>query len=403
MRPVVFTIPGINWDVPGYGLMLMIGLFAGIWWAARRALRSGGNPDVVLNCGFIAIIGGVVGARAMYVFHYWEQFRTHGNFLQILWAIFDVSKGGLEHYGGFILTIAVVLAWLRWREKVSIRWYLDIIAPSAALGLAFGRVGCLLNGCCFGGTCDLPWALRFPFGSNVCMHQWTERLPGGELRQELLYTDRVSGVTMPLLRDLGRASDARLDELARIRLATLALKQRVDASGDPNEKRQLRAQIDELQQAGGKDLRRLIAICENMNTYGLSAGELRALAQSYRTAPVHPAQPYATVTAVLIALLLNALYWRRTRDGQVICTLLLLEPVTRWLLEVIRADNPLDTVGVFTISQFLALCMSLLGLIGLLVLQRMPPRSPRARIWEPPADEPPRAQNPGRRKTANAG
>jgi phosphatidylglycerol:prolipoprotein diacylglycerol transferase len=389
MRPVIFTIPGIHWDVPGYGLMLMVGLFVAIWWAARRALRSGGNPDVILNCGFIAIIGGVVGSRAMYVIHYWDQFRTHGNFLQVAWAVIDVSKGGLEFYGGFILTTLSALAWLRWWEKVSIRWYMDIIAPSAALGLAIGRIGCFLNGCCFGGTCDLPWAVRFPFGSNVCVHQWKERLPGGGIRKELLYTDPASGVAMPLLRDFFTASDARLDELAQLRREMLALKDRIDASNDPAEKQSLRARLDELQRAGGKDLRKLITVCENMNKYGMSAHELRALAESYRTAPVHPTQLYSTVTALLIALFLNALYWRRTRDGQVICTLLLIEPVSRWVLEVIRADNPIDAIGRFTISQFLALCMTLVGLIGLLVLQRMAPRSPRAALWEPPEEEPP--------------
>ena len=394
MRPVVFTIPGINWDVPGYGLMLMVGLFVAIWWAARRALKSGGNPDVVLNCGFIAIIGGVVGARAMYVIHYWDQFRTHGDFLQIAWSIVDVSKGGLEHYGGFILTTVAALAWLRWKEKVSVRWYMDIIAPSAALGLAFGRIGCLLNGCCFGGTCDLPWAMRFPFGSNVCVHQWKEHVPGGEIREELLYTDRASGVAMPLLRDFFKTPDAKLEELAKIRREALALKGRIDLSSDPAEKQRLRARIDDLERAGGKDLRKLVTVCENMSRYGVSAHELRAMAESYRTAPVHPTQPYSTITAVLIALFLSALYWRRTRDGQVICTLLLIEPMTRWLLEVIRADNPIDTIGMFTISQFLALCMTLAGLIGLLILQRMPPRSSRARIWKPPDEEP-----PGKKKT----
>ena len=83
MKPVLFTIPGINWDVPSYGLMLMLGLFVSIWWAARRAMKSRANPDVILNCGFIAIFAGVVGCRAMYVFHYWDaQFANRGGFIE---------------------------------------------------------------------------------------------------------------------------------------------------------------------------------------------------------------------------------------------------------------------------------------------------------------------------------
>ena len=139
----------------------------------------------------------------------------------------------------------------------------------------------------------------------------------------------------------------------------------------------------------------------NLQKYDLTFAELRGLAESHRSLPVHPTQLYSVVTALLIALLLNALYWRRTRDGQVICTLLLIEPVSRWLLEVIRADNPVDTIGMFTISQFLAVCMTLLGLIGLLVLQRMAPRSRRAVPWEPPPEE--SGEKPSKRKPTATG
>src|SRR5574337_1127729 len=111
MAPVLFHLPVCGRAVPGYGVMLMIGFFLSIWWAAKRAEKSGANPDVVLNCGFIALICGVVGCRLMYVVHYWDQFKYQGDFLHILWAIVDVTKGGLEFYGGFILTVICVLAW----------------------------------------------------------------------------------------------------------------------------------------------------------------------------------------------------------------------------------------------------------------------------------------------------
>ncbi len=404
MKPVIFTLPWIDWDIPGYGLMLMAGLFISIWWAARRALKSGGNPDVILNCGFIAIIGGVVGCRAMYVIHYWDQFASRGNFFEVAWAIIDVSKGGLEFYGGFILCAVAALAWLRWWEKVSIRWYMDIIAPSAALGLAIGRIGCFLNGCCFGGTCDLPWAVRFPFGSNACIHQWQEHLPGGELREELLGTDIAAGTAIagPLRREILSTPPEKIEKIVRIRRELLACQAQLSSVKDPAEKNRLNARIDTLRREGGDDVNVFGPTGDNMDRYGLSAVELRALAESYRALPVHPTQLYSTVTALLVALFLNALYWRRTRDGQVICALLLIEPLTRWLLEVIRADNPVDTIGMFTISQFLAVCMTLLGLAGLLILRRMPPRSRRAKLWEPPDEEPPKKSN-NRKAATNAG
>jgi phosphatidylglycerol:prolipoprotein diacylglycerol transferase len=405
MKPVLFTIPFLNRDVPGYGVMLMVGFLLAIWWAVRRASKSGANPDVLLNCGFIALIAGVVGCRAMYVVHYWDQFANRGGFLQTAWAVIDVTRGGLEFYGGFILTAVAVLAWLRWREKVSIRWYLDIIAPSAALGLAIGRIGCFLNGCCFGSTCDLPWAVRFPFGSNPALHQWNERLPGAAVREELLYT-HVPGVFTPLPRDFLYASDERLDGAvateAAIRQRLEACTAQLAASSDPAQQKRLRHEQAKLEYRLHRAESKFPLVRANMKKYGLTAAELRALAESRRSLPVHPTQPYTTVTALLIALFLDALYWRRTRDGQVTCALFIIEPVSRWMLEVIRADNPVDTLGMFTVSQFLAVCMVVAGVIGLLVLRRLPPRSVRARRWEPPPEEPQRKGRAEKRKRAAA-
>lgn len=386
MQPVVFTIPWLNRDVPGYGLMLMIAFMAAILWAARRAMRSGANPDVILNCGFIALIAGVVGCRAMYVVHYWDQFKNRGDWLAITWAIIDVTRGGLEFYGGFMLATVVVLAYLiLWKH--SIRWYMDIIAPSAALGLAIGRIGCFLNGCCYGGTCELPWAVQFPFGSSVSVQQWKEKVPGSELRKELLVELLDTGVHVPLQRESLAASD---EQIAAAEAAEKAARAKLNSA---------REKLAAAGAGGGAELRREVARAEreaeaaagrfgdiraNMKKYNVSAAQLRAWAGEQRSVPVHPTQLYSTVTALLLALFLDALYWRRTRDGQVICALFVLEPGTRWLLEVIRADNPVDTAAMFTISQFLAICMIALGVAGLLVLRTMSPRSPRAVRWEPP-------------------
>src|SRR5262245_4474594 len=209
MFPTAFRIPYIERDVPGFGLMLMIGFLLAIAWAVRRANRSGGSADVILNCGFVALIAGVVGCRAMHVFHYWDQqFAHRGNALQIAMAILDVSGGGLEFYGGFFLSVIAVPLWLRFVEKVSLRWYMDIIAPSVALGLAVGRIGCLLNGCCYGSTCNLPWAVTFPYGSPASVEQWKHRVPGAELPKELLRT--LGPTHQPISRDSIAANEREL-------------------------------------------------------------------------------------------------------------------------------------------------------------------------------------------------
>ncbi len=386
MMPVVFTIPILNKDVPGYGLMLTIAFLLSIWWAARRAQRSGADPDVILNCGFVALIAGVVGCRAMYVIHYWDQFRELGGPAQIALGIIDITRGGLEFYGGFILSLIAIPAWLALYEKVSLRWYCDIMAPSAMLGLAIGRIGCLLNGCCYGGTCELPWKMTFPYGSPAAVEQWQRKEPGAGLPAELLYSVPL-GITMPLSRESMAASDeaiARAEQQEAQARTALEQHKAAGASADPGKLRTLEEALLAAR-APHRDLR------DTMRLHGLTSAQVRALADQHRSLAVHPAQIYSTITAGLLAALLSAVYWRRTRDGQVILLMVAIEPITRLLLELIRADNPVDQFGALTISQALAVPMACVGVLGLLALRWLPARSPRAKLWEP-EPEPAKAQ-----------
>lgn len=381
MKHIIFTIPGIGWPVPGFGLMLMAGFMLAIWWAVRRAIRSHANPDVILDCGFVAIIAGVVGCRAMYVIHYWDtQFAGRGNLLDTIFAIVDVRRGGLEFYGGFILCVIAVPVYLRLVRKVSIRWYLDIMAPSVMVGLALGRVGCFLNGCCWGGVCDAPWAVSFPFGSPAQRAQWEKMLPGAEVPKELLVTIGP-GVTMPISRE---SLDASEEQVSKLNAEAKELRSKVDelkAKGDG-----AAAQRKAVEQDLDRNRVQFNDLRDTMQRYNLTAAQIESLAHGHRSLPVHPTQLYSTITALLIALLMNAIYWRRTRDGQVILALLAVEPMSRWLLEVIRADNPIDTVG-FTISQFLAIVLTLTGILGLFALRALPPRSRLAQPWFEPLPE----------------
>lgn len=398
MYPIVFELPILHHAIPGYGLMLMLGFLAAIWWAAKRAEKSRANPDVILNCGFICLFAGVIGCRAMYVIHYWDQFANAGNWFAVTWAIVNVSRGGLEFYGGFIASAVAVLFYL-WRWGHSVRWYLDIIAPSAALGLAFGRIGCFLNGCCFGGACNLPWAVEFPFGSSAAIEQWTDKRAGSALPEQLLYS-HAPGFVLPITRDSLMATDDKLaaaDEGEKqARSNVEALRQQVtsaSAADKPALDRKLRLAEFQLQQANllYRDMR------TNMERYGMTAAQIRALAAKHAALPVHPTQLYSSFTALLLAIFLGLLYWRRSFDGQVIGVLLFVQPIARFVLELIRTDNPLDTFGL-TISQFLALGLSAVGLLMLLTFSRMPARSPRARVWEPPQDD----GKPGKGKKSGA-
>ncbi len=384
MYPVFFTIPGVHLDVAGYGVAMMVAFLVTIVWAANRAAKSGANPDVILNCGFIALLGGVLGGRVMYVVHYWDEFMARGSPLEVIIAIVDVRKGGLEVYGGFLAAVLGVFIYL-WRWGHSLRWYFDIVAPSVALGFGIGRIGCFLNGCCWGGLApELPWAVQFPFGSPPAMAQWLARDPGAALPAELL----VHGAgTMAMPREVLRASDEQL--LAARRAAEGgsgqidSLRAQRERATSPEEIARLERQIAELSRAqAGKVDALLLMVGRTMSRFDLSPQELRRLAAQHPSLKVHPTQLYAAVALGLLAWMLSALYWRRARDGQVIFTLLVAEPICRWTLEVLRADNPVDTAGL-TVSQFIALCLCATGILGLIAIQFAPPRSRRARIWVP--------------------
>src|ERR1043166_2096861 len=151
MHPTIFKIPYLpEWlaDIKSYGVMMMIAVLTGSWMSCRRALRSQGNPDIVLNIGFISLVAGGGGARIMFVAHYWDtRFANQPN---PLLAVFDIRAGGLEFWGGPLLTVPALIVYLRYIAKVSARWYLDMTAPALAWGLAVTRIGCFLNGCCWG-------------------------------------------------------------------------------------------------------------------------------------------------------------------------------------------------------------------------------------------------------------
>jgi phosphatidylglycerol:prolipoprotein diacylglycerol transferase len=146
-----------SWPVYWYGVLVAVGFLAGLWTASRRGLRDGLPPEKVLDTGTWVIIGALIGARALHVISYWDK-EFAG---QPLTAIFNLRQGGLVFYGGLIGAALATILHLRWK-KLPLWKFADALAPSIALGAVFGRLGCLMNGCCYGRECGLPWAIHFP-------------------------------------------------------------------------------------------------------------------------------------------------------------------------------------------------------------------------------------------------
>ncbi len=155
MRQILFEVPGLGLKIFGYGLMLFFAFLGSMTLAARRARRENLDPEIVYDLALWVFVGGLVGARAFYVVQYWGT-RVH-----TFWEVFEIWKGGIVLYGSIL---GGTLAFFAYRavRPFPLRPMLDVIAPALAFGIAIGRLGCFLNGCCYGDACDLPWAVSFP-------------------------------------------------------------------------------------------------------------------------------------------------------------------------------------------------------------------------------------------------
>jgi len=141
-------------ELHAYGFMLALSFFFGILLAARRAPARGVNPDAVFDCALVIVFAAIIGARLMYVVFHTSE--VHG----IVDAI-AVWRGGLTMYGGVLAAMGAAWVHLR-RRGIPFLRMADVMAPSLGLGLMVTRIGCFLNGCCYGKPTGASWGVRFP-------------------------------------------------------------------------------------------------------------------------------------------------------------------------------------------------------------------------------------------------
>lgn len=316
MHPELFRIPFTDLTVKTYGLMMVIGFMTAVWIIRRLSRKITPDPQLITNAALYSLIAGVGGARLFYVIHYWAQFQG-----QML-SIFAIWRGGLELLGGVLLAITVIILYLVY-HKLPIRQYLDILAIGLMAALMFGRIGCFFNGCCYGRPADIPWAVRFPYGSDAYTSQVfadtgrnrTEpqlKLPDDYFKYEL-FSDLYDRVLKPF-------------ELLTV----------------------------EQQQAVTKG--------------------------PYRCLPVHPTQLYSSANAAIICLMLF-LFWRRSQNvrkagkrgfltapGCTFALMFVLYGATRFGIEFLRSDNPFEIKGIpLTISQYIGTTLVVIGLLQMAV------------------------------------
>lgn len=133
--------------------MMVVGFSLGIWRATRVSeSRYGIHKDRVYDLALVLLLGGIIGARAVYIIL---------NPTTESWGGFPaVWQGGLSFHGGLAFAMVCGLVYTR-IAKLPYWKCADLVAPSLAIGYAFTRIGCFLNGCCYGAPTNLPWGVRF--------------------------------------------------------------------------------------------------------------------------------------------------------------------------------------------------------------------------------------------------
>ena len=145
MFPELFKIPGLNWPLSTYGLLLAIGFILALWLIAKLAEQDGLPKNRVYDLGLYILASALIGAKLLMVITEWNQYG--GDWKRIF--SLDLLRSGGVYFGGFLIALltSVILmrTWrLPWRRTA------DAFAPGIAIGHAIGRLGCFSAGCCWG-------------------------------------------------------------------------------------------------------------------------------------------------------------------------------------------------------------------------------------------------------------
>ena len=311
---------------------MVFGFLTAMYVIRRFSRKMGHDADHITTAALYSLICGVIGARIFYVVHYWDQFRGQG-----LMQMFAVWKGGLELLGGVVLAILVIVIYLR-VKRLPVRKYLDILAMGLMFALAFGRVGCFLNGCCFGRPTTCPMGVQFPYDSPAYQSQTKPNIernraePYLELPAEFFGYANLQGKWIS-----ASQQDKYWWNLKPYKRLTTQQQRQVTKAGQ------------------------------------------------YRCLPVHPTQLYSSGLAVVVFLILY-LFWRWGRgfekerrkvpaivkSGSTFALMFILYSICRFSIEFVRDDNPFGANGL-TISQNLSIAMFIFGFVLLAIFAKMKP------------------------------
>ena len=335
----------------GFGMMLFIAFVICNWIGGRRAVSQGVPKEIVQDLAIWLIIGGLIGARltsllmpneggpAELIQGALERTRQAlADPRQFLVRLISIWDGGIVLYGAVIgAGVAYLLAYfLVFRKQgVSTLKLADIIAPALAVGLGLGRIGCFLNGCCYGQVActDCPvYAFHFPLSAP----------PRYELVKEGYQTAAgfTLGPSAPEGAVVGRVEPGSAAERAGLKPGDVILKADDKPLVGPD------ARYAGLRLTPAENLDQYLGNFgdwprgKNDLTLTVRTGDEapRTATLAPRTLGLHPTQLYETVSMFLLFLLLTAYYPLRRHDGQVMALMMVCYGAHRYVNELLRAD-----------------------------------------------------------------
>jgi phosphatidylglycerol:prolipoprotein diacylglycerol transferase len=319
----------------GFGMMLFLAFLVCTWLAGRRAQSEGIAGELIQDVAIWLFIGGLIGARIVFL-----RFEKNMSFSEMVAEFYKIWDGGIVLYGsvlGGLIAYFCYYGFLLFFRKYRLPTLrlADILAPSIAVGLCFGRFGCFLNGCCYGQvacpTCAM-YAVHFPLSAPA--------------REGLVEQGYQTPAGFTLARQQPRDVGARVGKVdpkslvyeAGLRDGDLILQVNncdieVREEGD-----RVILPVDMLARClvynwprGHTELRLKVKHAANG-----AEEELPTIAP--RTLGLHPTQLYEVVSMALLFLVLTAYYPLRRRPGQVVAVLMVGYGVHRYLNELLRDD-----------------------------------------------------------------
>ena len=359
------AVPGLGIPIQGYGTLLVVAIFAAFFLVRHLAKRQGIPNEQIYGLCVWTVIVGIICARLFYVVQYWEEMLSFdsrsGELLlrESALNIVNFAQGGLVVFGSILGGILAALVFMLWNKMPVLRTF-DSMAPAAALGMAVGRIGCLLNGCCFGGVTDAPWKVYFPPGSPAHVHQ----IAHGDV---FLYGLKFEETTIGGRQVLAIAEVQPNSEAETFGLTPYMLLRNVWLLEDGvlvpyiiQSRRDAARLLSSLQRTMPDEPVQFDFFTPSapLASYYLTPGTLEVL-------PVHPTQIYSSILALLLCgtlLLLGRLQFYQRRAGLVLASFMVLYSVGRFCIEFIRTDEGAMFGTGLTISQNVSIVFCLVGI-----------------------------------------